>query len=201
MARYTQAKNKLSRRIGEDLGLKTNSLKLARRMNITPGQHGAKGKRKVSDFGVQLKEKQKAKYIYGVMEKQLHALYVKASANPTATGSALLAFLERRLDNVIYRLGWAPTRAAARQLTSHAHVQVNGQKMSIPSYQVRVGDVITLKLKTTSIPIVAETMKKEVTVPVWLEAKGPAAKVVSLPKRTDITENINEQLIVEFYSR
>lgn len=201
MARYTLSKNKLSRKVGEDLGLKTNVLKLSRRMNITPGQHGPKGKRKLSNFGQQLKEKQKVKYIYGILEKQLHALYVKATANPTATGSALLGFLERRLDNVVYRLGWAPTRAAARQLVNHAHVQVNGKKMSIPSYQVTVDDVITLKPATTKIPVVAEMLKKEVTVPGWLQVKGAAGKVAQLPQRSDILENINEQLIVEFYSR
>jgi len=201
MARYTGPKNKLARKIGEDLGLKTNALKVAKRLGIRPGQHGAKGRRKVSDYGVQLKEKQKVKYIYGIMEKQLRHLYETASKNPTATGAALLSLLERRIDNTIYRLGFAPTRASARQLVNHGHVLVNGKKMSIPSYKVGVDDVLTLKLKTTSIPVVAALLKEEGHVPAWLERKGPAGKVVRLPQREDIQEVIDEQLIVEFYSR
>lgn len=201
MARYTGPKNKLARKIGEDLGLKTNSLKTARRLTIRPGQHGAKGRRKLSDFGIQLKEKQKLKYIYGLMEKQLRKLYERASKNPTATGAALLSLLERRLDNAVYQAGWAPTRAAARQLVGHGHVMVNGQKMSIPSYQVVVGDVISLKPKSTSIPIVSQVLKDLQPRVEWLEVKGPAAKVVRIPERKDVVEKIEEQLIVEYYSR
>jgi small subunit ribosomal protein S4 len=201
MARYIGPKNKLARKIGEDLGLKTNALKVAKRLGIRPGQHGAKGRRKLSDYGVQLKEKQKVKYIYGVMEKQLRHLYEAASKNPTATGAALLSLLERRIDNTIYRLGFAPTRAAARQLVNHGHVMVNGKKMGIPSYKVGVNDVLTLKAKTTGIPVVAALLKEEGHVPAWLERKGPAAKVLRLPEREDIQEVIDEQLIVEFYSR
>lgn len=201
MARYNGPKNKLARRIGEDLGLKSNALKVARRIGILPGQHGARGRRKMSNYGVQLKEKQKVKYIYGIMEKQLRKLYAKASKNPTATGSALLRLLERRLDNVVYRLGWAPTRAAARQLVNHNHVTVNGKKMSIPSYQVNVGDVLVLKQKAAKIPAVAETMKEAGEPPEWLKVKGPTGNVASLPKRADISEAVDEQLIVEYYSR
>jgi len=202
MARYTGPKNKLARKIGEDLGLKTNALKVAKRIGIRPGQHGAKGRRKLSDYGVQLKEKQKVKFMYGVLEKQLRHLYETASKNPTATGAALLSLLERRLDNVIYRMGLAPTRAAARQLVNHGHVMINGKKMSIPSYQVMVDDVIALKQKTTSIPVVTALLKEESShVPAWLQRKGPAGKVVRLPQREDIQEVVDEQLIVEFYSR
>ncbi len=201
MARYIGPKQRLQRQIGEDLGLKTNALKTARRLAIKPGQHGAKNRRKLSNYGVQLKEKQKLKYIYGVLEKQLRATYEKASKNPAATGTAMLSFLERRLDNVVYRLGWAPTRAAARQLVNHNHFVVNGKKMNIPSYQVKVGDVITMKAKTAKVPIVAEAMKQEVVLPAWLEAKNGAAHVSKLPVRDDITEKIDEQLIVEYYNR
>lgn len=204
MSRYTGPKNKLSRKIGEDLGLKTNALKVARRLTIRPGQHGAKGRRKMSDFATQLKEKQKVKYIYGLSEKQLNSLYVEAGKNPTATGSALLSLLERRLDNVIYRAGFASTRAAARQFVGHAHILVNGKKMSIPSYRVRVDDVLTIKDKATKINFVAEALKETAknAHPVeWLEVKGPAVKVVRLPERRDIKEVIEEQLIVEYYSR
>lgn len=202
MARYTGPKHKRQRAIGEDLGLKTNAVKSARRLTVRPGQHGQRGRRKLSDFGIQLKEKQKVKYIYGILEKQLHKLYEQASKNPTATGAALLSLLERRLDNVVFRAGWVPTRAAARQLVTHNHVQVNGKKMNIPSYSVQVGDVILLKPKATSIPVIAERLKAEAkTAPDWLQVKGPSAKVERWPERKEVTETIDEQLIVEYYSR
>ncbi|PIR59049.1 MAG: 30S ribosomal protein S4 [Candidatus Pacebacteria bacterium CG10_big_fil_rev_8_21_14_0_10_56_10] len=201
MARHTGPKNKLSRKVGEDLGLKTNALKVARRLNIPPGQHGMRGRRKVSDFGVQLKEKQKLKFVYGVLEKQLRRLYQEASRTRAATGAALLGLLERRLDNVVYRLGWASTRPAARQLVSHNHVSVNNRKINVPSHLVTVGDVIALKAKSANIPTVADQLQELPTAPAWLEAKGPAGKVIRLPERDDITERIDEQLIIEFYSR
>jgi small subunit ribosomal protein S4 len=201
MARYIGPKQRLQRQIGEDLGLKTNALKTARRLATRPGQHGAKGRRKVSNYGIQLKEKQKLKYIYGVLEKQLRATYEEASKNPAATGTAMLSFLERRLDNVVYRLGWAPTRAAARQLVNHNHFQVNAKKMNIPSYQVRVGDILTMKAKTAKVPVVVAAMKEDRTVPAWLEAKSGVATIAKLPVREDITEKVEEQLIVEYYNR
>lgn len=202
MARHNGPKNKLARRIGEDLGLKTNALKVARRINMTPGQHGAKSRRKSSNYGIQLREKQKVKYIYGILEKQLRRLYAEASKNPTATGAALLSLLERRLDNVIYRAGFAPTRAAARQLVSHNHVTVNGVKMNVPSYQVKVGDVVALKKSSTSIPVVSDSLKREGFQPApWLEVKASIANIARLPERDDIAERIEEQLIVEYYSR
>lgn len=202
MARYTGPKNKLARKIGEDLGLKTNALKVAKRLAIRPGQHGARGRRKVSDYGIQLKEKQKVKFIYGIQEKQMEALYEKATKTPTATGATLLTLLERRLDNVVYRMGWAPTRASARQLVNHGHVLVNGKKMGIPSYTVLINDVLNLKEKTMKIPVVEALLKEEGAEPaVWLERKGAVGKVARLPQREDIREVITEQLIVEFYSR
>lgn len=202
MARQIGPKQRLQRQIGEDLGLKTNALKVARRLAVRPGQHGVKGHRgKVSNYGIQLKEKQKLKYIYGVMEKQLRATYNEASNNPAATGSAMLSFLERRLDNVVYRAGIAPTRASARQLVNHNHFTVNGKKMNIPSYRVRVGDVINMKGKTSNIPQVKESIEEERVVPAWLELKNSQLTVVKLPVRDDIAEKIEEQLIVEFYNR
>jgi small subunit ribosomal protein S4 len=202
MSRYTGPKQRLQRQIGEDLSLKTNGLKTAKRIANRPGQHGAKSRRKLSNFGVQLQEKQKIKYIYGVMEKQLKKLYELASKNPAATGSALLAFLERRLDNVVFRLGWAPTRAAARQMVSHSHLSVNGKKMNISSYRVMVGDVIVLKDKAAKIPAVAALLQDESeTVPAWLARKKAVAKVTKLPERADIKEKLDEQLVVEYYSR
>lgn len=202
MSRYTGSKNKLQRRIGEDLGLKTNAVKVARVINTRPGQHGVKNKRKLSDYGTQLKEKQKLRYIYGITEKQLHKLYVEATKNPTATGAALLNLLERRLDNIVYRLGWTATRAAARQMVSHNHILVNGKKMNIPSYTVDVNDVVTVKSNFVSSPAVAERLKEEPNaIPAWLERKGAAGKVLRYAERAEIREAVEEQLIVEYYSR
>ncbi len=202
MARYTGPVNKLARKIGEDLGLKSNALKVARRLSIRPGQHGAKNRRKLSDFGVQLKEKQKLKYIYGILEKQLRRVYADASKNPTATGAALLSLLERRLDNVVYRLGWANTRAGARQLVSHGHLRVNGKKMDVPSYRVQVQDIISLTNRGMKIPAVSEAIKADsAEAPVWLSSKSGVGKVARLPERADVAETIEEQLIVEYYSR
>lgn len=201
MARYTQPKNKLMRKVGTDLNLKSNPLKTARRLNILPGFHGRRGRRKVSDYGVQLLEKQKVRVLYGVLEKQFQRYFEKAARNPQATGAALLILLERRLDNVVYRFGFAPTRAAARQLVSHGNVRVNNQKVTIPSYQVRSGDVVSLTDKATKIPYVAEIIKEKQGLPGWLERKQSIGKVNRLPERDDIAEQINEQLIVEFYSK
>lgn len=201
MARHTGPKNKLARKVGEDLNLKSNPLKVARRLMVRPGQHGHRGRRKLSNFGTQLQEKQKLKYLYGILEKQLRRLYEKASQDPTATGSGLLSLLERRLDNAVYRLGWVPTRAAARQLVSHGHVTVNGRKVDVPSYRVQVEDVVGLTDRGVKIPLIAEFLKNDANVPAWLERKGAMAKVVRLPEREDVTETIEEQLVVEFYSR
>lgn len=202
MSRYTGPKNKLARKVGEDLGLKTNAVKVARVLANRPGQHGAKGRRKVSGYGVQLREKQKVRFIYGVTERQMRSLYEKATKNPTATGAALLALLEQRLDNVVYRLGWSQTRAAARQAVNHSHVLVNGKKMNIASYTVNVGDVISVKDGSHGSKIFGNRLTEETTAaPAWLERKGPAAKVARFPERNEIREAIEEQLIVEYYSR
>lgn len=202
MARYTGPKQRLQRQVGEDLSLKTNPLKTAKRLAIKPGQHGAKHFRRLSDYGNQLKEKQKVKYLYGILEKQLHKLYEVATKGQTNTGESLIKLLERRLDNVVFRLGWAPTRAAARQLISHNHVLVNNQKLNVPSYQVKIGDVLKIKEKATKIPVIAEKLKNDqYIVPAWLTRKHNIGSIVRFPEREEVAEKIEEQLIVEFYSR
>ncbi len=203
MARYTGPKNKKARRLGVDVGLKTTGAKLERRIGTPPGAHGRKGgNRKVSDYGVQLVEKQKAKVIYGILERQFKKYYTEASRDPLATGEVMLSLLERRLDNAIYRLGFAPTRASARQLVSHGNVTVNAKKLNIPSYKVKVGDVIGLTETAINIPYVKSLLAdKDKESAAWLDKKASLGKVTRLPSRSDITEAINEQLIVEFYSR
>jgi small subunit ribosomal protein S4 len=201
MARETGPKNKIARRFAVDLGLKTNAAKLQRRLNIPPGQHGRKGTRKKSNFGVQLLEKQKTRYIYGILEKQFRRYMEKAQRNPAATGVEFLRLLELRLDNALYRLGMAPTRAAARQLVSHGHVTVNSKKVDIPSYEVSVGDVIALSAKAIKIPAIASMLEQKTNVPSWLERKANAGKISSLPQREDVDAQIDENLIVEYYSR
>lgn len=202
MARPNGPRNKRARRLGVDLGLKTNPKSLERRINTLPGQHGRRGKGKISDYGVQLLEKQKAKAIYGILERQFKNYYLTASKTPQATGAVLLSLLERRLDNVVYRLGFAPTRRAARQLVSHGNVMVNAKRLSIPSYQVQADELITLSARAAQIPYVKELIdNKDYTLPTWLTRKAIVGKVIRLPERDDSLSTINEQLIVEFYSR
>ncbi len=206
MARYTGPRNRLARREGEDLGLKTVGssahASLLRRMKIQPGQHGQKGRRKISDYNKQLREKQKVKRIYGVLEKQFRRYFEIASRDKANTGEALLRLLERRLDNVVFRLNLAPTRAAARQYVTHGHIMVDGKRVNIPSFLVDVGMTITPKQKIMETPVVKKLLEeKNPNIPAWLERKGPLGRVVRMPQREDIVDNINEQLIIEFYSR
>lgn len=202
MARHTASKNKLARRAGADLGLKTSSVKLSRRLNIPPGQHGRKGTKKVSEYGVQLREKQKLKWTYGVLEKQFHNYYVKASKKTGETGKEMIRLLECRLDNVVYRLGFAPTRAAARQMVVHGHVQINGAKVDRPSYQVLTDMKISISQKASKIPAVADTIEENSkNMPKWLERQGLIGKVKHMPQREDLDIDINENLVVEYYSR
>lgn len=199
MARYRGPKDRLSRREAFDLFGKGGKLT---RLNVPPGMHGAKGVRGQSQYGKQLREKQKVRRLYGVMETQFRRYVDKALKSKGNTGEALLIILERRLDNVAYRLGFTPTRTSARQVVSHGHIFVNGKRLNIPSYQVEVGDSVSLNEKGVAIPEVKKSLeKKDVMIPSWLEKKGPAGKILSLPKREDITEPISEQEIVEFYSR
>lgn len=202
MARQTEPKIKLMRKVGTDIGLKSNTMKVARRIGILPGFHGRRGRRKVSDYGQQLLEKQKVRIMYGVVEKQMRRYYEKAVASSEATGVVLLMALEQRLDNVLYRLGLTPTRAAARQLINHGNVLVNNQKLSIPSYQVKVDDVISLSDTGARIPYIAELLKADVQgIPGWLKRKQAVGTITRKPEREDIPEQINEQLIVEYYSK
>lgn len=202
MARYTGPKNKKARRLGVDLGLKSNPKSLERRLNTPPGAHGRKGTKKVSDYGMQLAEKQKAKNIYGILERQFKKYYTMASRNPLATGEVMLSLLERRLDNCVYRLGLTPTRRAARQLVTHGNVLVNNRKLSIPSYQVKASDTISLSTVGINIPYIKSRIADDKILPAsWLKRQGGVGQVVRAPARTDITEAINEQLIVEYYSR
>jgi small subunit ribosomal protein S4 len=200
MARYTGPKDRLSRREGYDLFGKGAKLT---RLSVPPGVHGPKGAaRQPSQYGRQLREKQKVRRIYGVMERQFRKYVNQALKSKGNTGEHLLILLERRLDNVIYRLGFAPTRMMARQLVSHRHVLVNDMKVNIPSYQVKKGDVIMLSTKAQEMPAVKKLLaNKDLNIPEWLEKKGAAGKVAKDPKREDIIEPISEQDIVEFYSR
>ncbi len=201
MARYTGPKTKIARRFGEPI---FGEDKVLQRRNFPPGQHGQNKRRKTSEYGVQLREKQKAKYTYGVLERQFHNLFEKASRIKGITGVILLQLLESRLDNVVYRLGIAPTRAAARQIVLHKHVTVNGKVVNIPSYQVVPGDIVAVRERSKSLEVIADCLAgfNHSKYP-WIEwdesIKG--GKFLHLPEREDIPENIKEQLIVELYSK
>jgi small subunit ribosomal protein S4 len=202
MARYTGPKIRASRKYGEPLTKKAEKY-LARR-NYRPGQHGQSPQR-ISEYGTQLREKQKAKIIYGLMEKQFRNYYEKASKKVGATGDTLLQLLEMRFDNVIYRMGFAGTRAQARQMVSHAFFEINGQKVNIPSYQVKVGDQISVrenKKKSVLIKNLAPTLEQATTAEwVSLDTAALSGKVLSKPTREQMEMNLNTQLIVEYYSR
>lgn len=206
MGRYTGPKNRLARKEGIDLGLKTVGTKshanLQKRLKVPPGQHGQKMRRKVSGYGIQLREKQKMKRMYGVMEKQFRRYFAMARKWRGNTGDMLVQFLERRLDNTVYRLGLAPTRTSARQFVSHGHIVVNGTRVNIPSYLVDVDSVITIKPKAATIPVIKKMLEdKSFTPPGWLERQGGAGKIARLPERDDVKEDINTQLVIEYYSR
>jgi len=191
MARYTGPKDRLSRREGYDLFGKGSKLT---RVNIPPGVHGPKGTRVGSQYGRQLREKQKVKRMYGIMERQFKRYVTKALKSRGNTGEMLLSLLERRLDNAIFRLGFAPTRAAARQLVSHRHVFIDGKRVNIPSFEIKQGNAI-------KIPSIKKQLEEDHKLPSWLKRKAAVGKVTGLPKREDIMEPISEQDIVEFYSR
>ena len=201
MARYTGPKSKIARKMGEPI---FGEDKVLSRKNYAPGQHGANKRRKLSEYGTQLREKQKAKYTYGVLERQFRNLFKKASSSRGVTGEVLLQLRESRLDNVVYRLGIAPTRAAARQLVLHRHVTVDGQVVNIPSYQVVPGQVVAVREKSKSLEVIQDSLAgfNHAKYP-WIEydenVKG--GKMINLPQREDIPENINQQLIVELYSK
>ncbi len=202
MARYIGPKTKIARKFGEAIYGVDSAFD---KRNYPPGQHGlARKRKKLSEYGVQLKEKQKAKAIYGLLEKQFRRTFDKASRQGGITGENLIILLESRLDNVVYRLGLAPTRAAARQLVSHRHILVNGEILNIPSYSVKVGDVVGVRQKSLSLEVISSSLAgNKGSRFSWLEWNNEAlsGKLMARPTRSDIPENINEQLIVELYSK
>ena len=201
MARYTGPKTKIARRFGEAIFGADKSLE---KKNYGPGQHGNSRRRsKQSEYSVQLLEKQKAKYTYGILEKQFRNLYKKASSKTGVTGEILLQLCERRLDNIVYRMGISPTRSGARQLVSHRHITVNGGVVNIPSYSMRPGDVIEVREKSKALEAITAAVKSNSAVYEWLEFNPDTLKgtFVTVPERTQIPENIKEQLIVELYSK
>jgi small subunit ribosomal protein S4 len=201
MARYIGPKARISRKFNEPI---LGESKALQKKNYAPGQHGKGKKRKQSEYAVQLAEKQKAKYIYGVLERQFAHTFDKATRKKGVTGEVLLQLLEARLDNTVYRLGIAPTRRAARQLVIHKHITVNSDIVNIPSFTLRPGDVIGVREKAKSLESITNSLSIQSAKKYsWLEwdANEMAGKLVHLPVRGDIPENINEQLIVELYSK
>jgi small subunit ribosomal protein S4 len=202
MARYTGPRTRIARKFGEPIFGPDKHLE---RKNFPPGQHGMNKKRKkTSEYGVQLREKMKAKYTYGILERQFRNTFERASRSKGVTGEVLLQLLESRLDNIVFRLGIAPTRAASRQLVSHKHITVNGSVVSIPSSQLKPGDIIGVREKSKSLECIIDSLAtRKYTKLTWLEWDDAqmAGKFMSIPDRTDIPENIKEQLIVELYSK
>lgn len=202
MARYIGPKSKISRKFGEAL---YGPDKVLEKKNYPPGAHGQNRKRKkVSEYGTQLNEKQKAKYTYGMLERQFHRTFEEAARMGGITGENLLKLLECRLDNVVYRLGVSPTRAGARQLVSHRHITVNGKVVNIPSYSLKAGDVVGVREKSKSLEVINDSLAgNRRSRYSWLEWDGSSmtGKFLNKPEREDIPENIKEQLIVELYSK
>ncbi|PJC28326.1 30S ribosomal protein S4 [Candidatus Shapirobacteria bacterium CG_4_9_14_0_2_um_filter_39_11] len=207
MARYLDSKCRLCRREGTKLFLKgercfSPKCPLEKKGAVAPGQHGLKMRRRLSEYGVQLREKQKAKRTYGVLERQFRRYFKKAFKKRGVTGEALLQLLESRLDNVVYRLGFVPSRSVARQLVRHGHILVDGKKVDIPSYQVKPGQVINLNPKAMKMEVVKKSLaEKKKEIPSWLQKKAAVGKIIRLPTREEIGADIAEQLIVEYYSR
>ncbi|MDR2010016.1 MAG: 30S ribosomal protein S4 [Bacteroidales bacterium] len=202
MARYRGPQTKIARKFGEPI---FGPDKVLEKKNYPPGMHGLnKKRRKTSEYGTQLKEKQKTKYTYGMLEKQFRNTFDRATRSKGVTGVVLLQLLESRLDNVVFRLGIAPTRASARQLVSHRHIMVNGKLCNIPSYTVKPGDIISVREKSKSLELVTNSLSgfNHSKYP-WMEwdDNSLSGKFMSIPEREDIPENIKEQLIVELYSK
>ncbi len=216
MARILGIKCKLCRREGRKLFLKatrcsSGKCPIDKKGAVPPGAHGRKRSRRPSEYSLQLREKQKGKRIYGISEKQMKRYFnlAKKKAGKTkgekgeglGTGDCFLRILEMRLDNVVFRAGFVPNRPTARQLVSHGHVLIGGKKVDIPSYEVKVDQVITLSLKGLKIPLVGKSLEEKAIVPKWLKKKGAGVKVCRLPNRDEIDADLDEQLILEFYSR
>ncbi len=202
MARYIGPKTRISRKFGEAI---FGADKYLEKKNYPPGMHGAtKRRRKLSEYALQLKEKQKAKYTYGVLERQFANVFAKASRSKGITGEVLLQLLESRLDNVVYRMGLSPTRAGARQLVSHRHITVNGDLVNIASYLVQPGDIISIREKSKSLETITDSLSSSRHIQYsWIEWDKNilSGKFLNMPERSDIPENIKEQLIVELYSK
>ncbi len=201
MARYRGPKAKIARKFGEPI---EGHSKVLQKKNYPPGMHGRGRRKKQSEFAIQLLEKQKAKYIYGILERQFARMFHIASRKKGVTGENLLQLLEARLDNTVYRLGISPTRRGARQLVSHKHILVNGEIVNIPSFLLKAGDVVSVREKSKSLEAITESLRGRGTTRYnWLEWDNGSlsGKFISVPLRDDIPENIKEQLIVELYSK
>ena len=201
MARYTGPRTKIARRFREPI---FGADKYLERKNYAPGQHGQNKRRaKLSEYGMQLNEKQKAKYTYGILERQFKKLFQKAASRKGMTGQNLIKLIESRLDNVVYRLGIAPTRAAARQLVSHRHILVNGQIANIPSMLLTPGDVVAVRERSQALEVITNSLAGRSNAYAWLEwdANMMTGKFMNYPEREEVPENINEQAIVELYSK
>ncbi len=201
MARYTGPKTKIARKFGEPI---FGPDKFFEKKNYPPGQHGlAKKRKKVSEYGTQLAEKQKVKYMYGVLERQFRKTYGEAAKMKGRTGENLVLLLESRLDNIVFRLGIAPSRPAARQLVSHCHITVNGEVCNIPSATVKPGDVVGVRERSKSLEVVQDSLARSANKYSWLEwdAAKCSGKFANMPVRSEVPETINEQLIVELYSK
>ncbi len=201
MARYTGPKTKIARKFGEPIFGPDKSFE---KKKYPPGQHGNNRRRgKKSEYAIQLQEKQKAKYTYGILEKQFRNLFKKAQRRSGVTGEILLQLCEARLDNVVYRLGIAPSRSSSRQLVSHRHITVNGNLVNIPSYNVLPGDVVGVREKSKSLELIENSLANKTDVYEWITWNGDTKEgtFVSVPERIQIPENINEQFIVELYSK
>jgi len=201
MARYTGPKTKIARKFGEAI---FGDDKAFEKRNYPPGQHGnARRRGKKSEYAIQLMEKQKAKYTYGVLERQFRNMFKKATAAPGITGEVLLQLCESRLDNVVFRMGIAPTRSAGRQLVSHRHITVNGELVNVPSYQLKAGDVVAVREKSKSLEAIERSLSNSSNVYEWItwNTASKQGTFVSVPARIQIPENINEQFIVELYSK
>ncbi|MBX9608199.1 MAG: 30S ribosomal protein S4 [Gammaproteobacteria bacterium] len=207
MARYIGPKCKLSRRQGMDLGLKSRARPIETKCNLEkpPGQHGDNRGRRQSDYALQLREKQKLRFIYGILERQFRNYYAQAARRKGATGENLLQLLECRLDNVVYRMGFGVTRAEARQLVSHKAILVNGRSVNIPSYQVSADDVITVRERSKKQTRIADSLAiaEQLGFPEWVEvdSKKMEGRFKTVPERADLPADINESLVVELYSK
>ncbi|HPB25998.1 MAG TPA: 30S ribosomal protein S4 [Bacteroidales bacterium] len=201
MARYIGPKTRIARKFKDPIYGPDRSYE---KKNYPPGQHGqAKKRKKQSEYGIQLQEKQKAKYTYGILEKQFKNTFEKASRKKGITGQILLQLIEARLDNVVYRLGIAPTRNGARQLVSHGHIEVNGKVNNIPSFSLKPNDIINVREKSKSLELIVDALARNANHYNWMEwdQEKMVGKFMSYPERDQIPENINEQLIVELYSK